>query len=117
MLTDKRAGSGAPCTRNYHRALVVKSVRDHLKPAQPIDDRSLVHTHVARINVQLGRLVIQLAEPPSALEVPWQKTPARRHREILLPVGIRPERVRPIRSEAGAGARQPYAFPLGRRTA
>ena len=113
MLTDKRAGSGAPCTRNYHRALVVKSVRDHLKPAQPIDDRSLVHTHVARINVQLGRLVIQLAEPPSALEVPWQKTPARRHREILLPEGIRPEHARPMRSETRA--RLVAAIARGRR--
>jgi len=83
-------------------ALVVKSIRDHLKPAQPIDDRSLVHTHVARIEVQPGRLVIQLAEPSSTLEVPWQKTPARRRREILLPAGIRPEHVRPIRSETRA---------------
>src|SRR6516164_1945594 len=83
-------------------ALVVKSIRDHLKPAQPIDDRSLVHTHVARIEVQPGRLVIQLAEPSSTLEVPWQKTPARRRREILLPEGIRPEQVRPIRSETRA---------------
>jgi hypothetical protein len=83
-------------------ALVVQSVRDHLKPAQPIDDRSLVHTHVARIEVQPGRLVIQLAEPPSTLEVPWQKTPARRRREILLPEGIRPEQARPIRSETRA---------------
>ena len=83
-------------------ALVVKSIRDHLKPAQPIDDRSLVHTHVARIEVQPGRLVIQLAEPSSTLEVPWHKTPARRRREILLPAGIRPEHVRPIRSETRA---------------
>jgi hypothetical protein len=29
-------------------ALVIKSVRDHLNPSEPIDDPSLVHTHVAR---------------------------------------------------------------------
>jgi hypothetical protein len=80
-------------------ALVIQSVRDHLKLSEPIDDRSLVHTHVARIEVQPDKLVIQLAEPPSTLEVPWQKTPARRRREILLPEGIRPEHARPIRSE------------------
>jgi hypothetical protein len=83
-------------------ALVVQSVRDHLKPPEPIDVRSLVHTYVARINVQPNRLVIHLAEPPSTLEVPWQKTPARRRREILLPEGIRPEHARPIRSETRA---------------
>ena len=94
-------------------ALVVKSVRDHLKPAQPIDDRSLVHTHVARVEVQPDRLVIQLAEPPSTLEVAWQKTPSRRRREILLPEGIRPEHARPIRSETRA--RLVAAIARGRR--
>jgi hypothetical protein len=46
--------------------------------------------------------LIQLAEPPSTLEVPWRKTPARRRREIILPEGIRPEHARPIRSETRA---------------
>jgi hypothetical protein len=61
-----------------------------------------------RVEVQPEQLVIHLAEAqktktnderPSTLEVPWQKTPARRRREILLPEGIRPEHARPIRSE------------------
>ena len=93
--------------------MVVKSVRDYLNPPQPIDDRSLVHTHVARVEVQPDRLVIQLAEPPSTLEVPWQKTPARRHREILLPEGILPQQARPIRSETRA--RLVASIALGRR--
>jgi site-specific DNA recombinase len=80
-------------------ALVVQSVRDHLKPAEPIDDRCLIQTHVARVEVQPDQLVIQLIEPPSTLRVPWQKTPATRRREILLPEGMRPERARPIRAE------------------
>ena len=92
---------------------MVKSVRDHLKPAQPIDDRSLLHTHVARVEVQLDQLVIQLAEPPSTLAVPWRKTPARRRREILLPEGIRPEQARPIRSETRT--RLVAAIARGRR--
>jgi len=94
-------------------APVVKSVRDHLKLAQPIDDRSLLHTHVARVEVQLDQLVIQLAEPPSTLAVPWRKTPARRRREILLPEGIRPEQARPIRSETRT--RLVAAIARGRR--
>jgi DNA invertase Pin-like site-specific DNA recombinase len=97
-----RAGSVRRVPASEIEALVVKSVRNHLKPPQPIDDRSLVHTHVARVEVEPGQLVIQLAEPASTLEVPWQRTPARRRREILLPEGIRPEQVRPIRSETRA---------------
>ena len=37
-------------------ALVIKSVREHLKPAQPIDDQSLVETHVVRVEVQPTRI-------------------------------------------------------------
>jgi site-specific DNA recombinase len=58
--------------------------------------------YFVRVEVQLDQLVIQLAEPPITLEVPWRKTPARRRREILLPEGIRPEQARPIRSETRA---------------
>jgi site-specific DNA recombinase len=83
-------------------ARVVKSVRDHLKPAEPIDDRCLINTHVARVEVQPDQLVIHFADPPSTIAVPWRKTPARRRREILLPKGIRPEQARPIRSETRA---------------
>jgi len=80
---------------------------------QPVDDRSLVHAHVARVEVQPDRLVIQLADPPSTLEVAWQKTPSRRRREILLPEGIRPEHVRQMRSETRA--RLVAAIARGRR--
>src|SRR6516165_7048410 len=111
--TAERAGSVRRVPAPEIEALVVKSVRDHLKPAQPIDDRSLVHTHLARVEVQLGRLVIQLAEPPSTLEVPWRKTPARRRRGIILPEGMRPEHARPIRSETRA--RLVAAIARGRR--
>jgi len=107
--TAARAGSVRRVPAAAIEALVVKSVRDHLKPSEPIDDRSLVHTHVTRVEVQPDKLVIQLAEAqkanpkkPSTLEVPWEKTPARRRREILLPEGIRPEQTRPMRSETRA---------------
>jgi DNA invertase Pin-like site-specific DNA recombinase len=107
----ERAGSLRRVPASEIETLVVKSVRDHLKPSQPIDDRSLVHTHVARVEVQPGRLVIHLADTPetkascdkpNTLAVPWQKTPTRRRREILLPAGIRPEHARPMRAETRA---------------
>ena len=100
--TAAHAGSVRRVPASEIEALVIKAVRDHLKPSEPIDDRSLVHTHVARIEVRPDQLVIHLAEPPSTLQVPWQKTPARRRREILLPEGICPEQARPMRSETRA---------------
>jgi hypothetical protein len=66
-----------------------------------------------RVEVQPEQLVIHLAEGASTLEVPWQKTPARRRREILLPKGIRPGHARPIRSETRA--RLVAAIARGRR--
>jgi hypothetical protein len=63
--TAERAGSLRRVPASEIETLVIKSVRDHLRPVQPIYHRSLVHTHVARVEVQPGRLVIQLAEPLS----------------------------------------------------
>jgi site-specific DNA recombinase len=118
--TAEGAGSVPRVPAPEIETLVVKSVRDNLKPSQLTDDRSLVHTHVTRVEVQPDQLVIHLAEAqkadpkkPSTLEVPWQKTPARRRREILLPEGIRPEQARPMRSETRA--RLVAAIARGRR--
>jgi site-specific DNA recombinase len=111
--TGAHAGSVRPVPATAIDARVIQSVRDHLKQSAPIDDRRLIHAHVARVEVQPDRLVICLAEPPSILEVPWQKTPARRRREILLPEGIQPEQTRPIRSETRA--RLVAAIARGRR--
>jgi hypothetical protein len=92
-------------------ALVIKSVRQHLKPGQPIDDRGLVETHVARVEVQSNQLIIQLAQlersnrkasAESLLHIAWRKAPTTRRREILLPKGILPNNAHPIRSETRA---------------
>src|SRR6266700_3021159 len=93
-------------------ALVVRSVREHLKPGAPIDDRSLIDTHVARIEVQPEQLVIhvapakvrdrQRANGDNILNVRWRKTSSTRRREILLPAGLPPQHARPIRSESRA---------------
>jgi len=93
-------------------ALVVRSVREHLKPAAPIDPRSLIDTHVVRVEVQPEQLVIHLARiktpdrqranVDNILNVGWRKTPSTRRREILLPAGLPPQHARPIRSESRA---------------
>jgi hypothetical protein len=82
--------------------------------SQPIDDRSLISTRVARVEVQPKQLVIHLTEEPKgtgnrkktrangALHVPWQRALTTRRREILLPEGMPPQHTRPIRSETRA---------------
>ena len=112
--TAERAGSVRRVPATDVEALVIKSVREHLKPSQPIDDRSLINTRVARVEVQPKQLVIHLTEEPKAtanrkktrangaLHVPWQRTPSTRRREILLPEGMPPQHARPIRSETRA---------------
>jgi len=105
----ERAGSVRRVPAADIEALVIRSVRAHLKPSQEIDDRSLVHMHVARVEVQPEQLIIQLAEAQgsdrqkaesnAALQVAWQKALSRRRRAILVPDGMSPQQARPIRSE------------------
>jgi site-specific DNA recombinase len=98
--TAERAGSVRRVPATAVERLVIKSVREHLKPPLSIDDRALITTRVARIEVQTKQLVIQLTRGPNAipnrkntatnsvLRVPWQRTSSNRRREILLPEGM-----------------------------
>lgn len=93
-------------------ALVVKSIREYIRLASPMDDHDLVHSYVARVEVHPDRLIIHLAQESESnrqnstgkttLTVPWRKIPATRRREIFLPAGIPRQHVRPIRSESQA---------------
>jgi hypothetical protein len=65
----------------------VRSVRDHLNQSDEIQDKVLINTQVARIEVQSDQLVLELinakvSAPRSRrrklLKLPWQKTPFRR---------------------------------------
>jgi site-specific DNA recombinase len=105
------AGSVRRVPATEVEALVIKSVREHLTPAQPIDDRNLVETYVRRVEVQTNQLIIHLAQlegsdrkasTESPLRISWQKVPATRRREILLPEGSLKQNARPIRSETRA---------------
>jgi site-specific DNA recombinase len=106
-----RVGSTGRVPATDVEALVIKSVREHLNLTQPIDDRNLVEAHVARVEVQPGQLIISLvqeegsdckASAESALRIAWQKVPATRRLEILLPEGASQKNARPIRSETRA---------------
>jgi DNA invertase Pin-like site-specific DNA recombinase len=112
--TAERAGTVRRVPATDVEALVIKSVREHLKPSRSIDDRSLITTWVTRVEVQPKQLVIRLIGEPNAttdrkktlangaLRVPWRRTPSTRRREIPLPEGMPPQNVRPIRSETRA---------------
>jgi site-specific DNA recombinase len=103
-----RAGSVSRVPAIEIEALIVKSVREHLKPTEPIDDRELVEKHVTRVEVKPDQLIIHLAQLKDSnrrtstrrsLCVAWQKLPATRRREIILPEGAQRGSARPIRSE------------------
>src|SRR5271169_4026551 len=57
----ERAGSVRRVPATDIEALVIKSVREHIKPSQPIDDLSLINTRLARVDVQPKQLVIHRA--------------------------------------------------------
>ena len=103
-----RAGSVSRVRAAEIEALVIRTLREHLDPLPPIDDRSLVKDFVARVEIQQERLVIQLADASgkdsregtgNILHVPWQKANSTRRREMLLPEGAELRKLRPIRSE------------------
>jgi hypothetical protein len=93
-------------------ALVITSVREHHKLSAPMGDRCLIDTRVVRVEVQAKQLLIQLASEQKpdrrrarnnhTLHIPWQKIPATRRREILLPASVPSQHARPIRSETRA---------------
>lgn len=110
----ERAGSIRRVPAIEIEALVIKSVREHLKPTESLDDRSLINTHVVRVEIQAEQLIIQLNQAQKqnhkrtradgTLLVPWQKPPSKRRREILLPstASSKGQSARPIRSETRA---------------
>src|SRR5262249_58229559 len=91
----KQAGTVSRIPADEIEALVAKSVRGHLNNPTEIEDAILVHNRVVRVEVQSGRLVIELANAKAAdrkhkrsrnvIEVAWRKTPSTRRPEILLP--------------------------------
>jgi site-specific DNA recombinase len=105
------AGSVHRVPANEIESLVITSVTEHMKPAQPIDNQTLIATYVKRVEVQPSHLIVQLTQPSesdqdalaeSPLRIAWKKEPAMRRREILLPEGASQQDIRPIRSETRA---------------
>ena len=108
----KNAGSVSRIPAETVEAIVVKSLRDHLKLADPIDDRALIDTYVQRIDVGPAQLSLTLTQPatpgrrqpktPRVLRIPWRKPPSKLPRELLRPSTPQQQTRRPIRAETRA---------------
>src|SRR4051812_1387080 len=108
---SESAGSISRVPAAEIETLVIRSVHDRLKLPTSVDDRVLIDTHLARIEVQPDKLVIKLvqaqgrkrrAQGDLTLHIPWRKPPSKRRREILMPDAVEPQNARPIRAETRA---------------
>ena len=98
--------------RKRSRPSSSRSLRDHLKLTDPIDDRALIDTYVQRIDVEPAQLSLTLSQPatpgrrqprtPQILRIPWRKPPSKLRRELLRPATPQHQTRRPIRAETRA---------------
>jgi DNA invertase Pin-like site-specific DNA recombinase len=111
--------------------IIVKSVSEHLvaqhgQPSSnsaPADDRGvMIAEQVVRIDVQKDRLIVRFKSASTEeshstdgqlLSIPWLKPPSRKSRQILIPLGVSRNEVRPTRIERRA--RLVNAIARGRR--
>jgi site-specific DNA recombinase len=111
--------------------IIIKSVNEHLvaqhgessSTSAHAVDRSVIAEQVVRIDVHKNRLVARFksAGPEEGshstddqlLSIPWQKPPSRKSRQILIPLGVPRNEVRPTRIERRA--RLVNAIAQGRR--
>ena len=88
------------------------------------DDRgAMIAEQVVRIDVHKDRLIVRFKSPGTEeeshspdgqlLSIPWQKPPSRKSRQILIPLGVPRNEVRPTRIERRA--RLVNAIARGRR--
>jgi hypothetical protein len=108
---SERAGSISRVPAAEIETLVARSVRERLKLPISVDDRGLIDTNIARVEIRPGKLAIKLvqgqrrkrrAKDAPILHIPWHKPPSKRRREILMPDAIEPQNARPIRAETRA---------------
>jgi site-specific DNA recombinase len=105
----ERAGAVRRVPAAEIEALVGRAVREHLEDSTQTDDRDLISSHVARVEVRADQLAVELKAPKqgqtrargngpppdhessdqdpdrTVLHIPWQKTPSKRRREIIVP--------------------------------
>jgi site-specific DNA recombinase len=81
---SERAGSISRVPAAEIETVVISSVREHLKLSASVDDRDPINTHVARVEIRPGKLVVKLAQAQRlkrraqrdlTLHIPWRKPP------------------------------------------
>jgi hypothetical protein len=90
-------------------AVVARSVRERLGHTADGEDAALIRDHVVRVEVKPDRLIIELINAKDVdakrkrsneqIDIPWQKAPSTRRRDILVPESAAAHQIRPIRSE------------------
>jgi len=111
---SKIAGSVARVPAPDVEDTIAKALRERRELKESADDRTLLQTHVERVEIQHNRLVVTLkpeaTRPPSAakngsgksaatiIHIPWTKPPTKRGREIVLPVGFARDETKPIKA-------------------
>jgi site-specific DNA recombinase len=111
--------------------IIVRSVNEYLvsqhghpgSSSAHADDRGVIAEQVVRIDVHNDHLIVRLKSTGTEegshstdgqlLSIPWQKPPSRKSRQILIPLGVRRNEVRPTRIERRA--RLVNAIARGRR--
>jgi hypothetical protein len=93
--------------------VVAEAISKEIPDSLAGSHRELIKIHVNRVEVQPGQLAIEIrasAEVDASedanrriIQVPWQKPPSKRRREIVVPKsGLSDEASRPIRADARA---------------
>src|SRR5204863_684036 len=62
----QRSGSVRRVAATEIENLVIRSVRDHVKPPEAIDDRGLVDAYVTRVEIRLDQLIVELNQTAAA---------------------------------------------------
>ena len=104
----ENAGSVRRVPASEIDTLVTDAVRKRLKDSTVVSDRELTNSHVARVEIQAGRLAITLVKKGSGRSehkaekaifyVPWKKSILKRRRELIAPASSGQD-IRPIRSD------------------
>src|SRR5882672_3585634 len=108
---SERAGSVSRVPAAEIETLVIRSVCERLQLSASVDDRDLIDTHVARVEIRPGQLVVKLVQTGGrkrgaprdlTLHIEWHKPQSKQRREILIPDAVEPQNTRPIRAETRA---------------
>jgi site-specific DNA recombinase len=96
--------------------VVAEAVRQELGTDPELATRDLIEGHVTRVEVHTAKISVELREAgaePKTIQIPWQKPPFKRRRELLAPASGNRWDSRPIRADARA--RLIAALSRGRR--